>query len=72
MAISTTRPSKKTLKNSLFEENKARLNCEMEKTLYKRIQLRAIEEERTVSKITRQLWLEYLDKVEKVEQPENL
>lgn len=69
MTISTTRPSKKTLKKSLFNDHKARLNCEMEKTLYKRIQLRAIEEERTVSKITRQLWLDYL---EKVEQPENL
>jgi len=69
MPISTTRPSKARLKKSLFDDSeKTRLNCEMEKTLYKRIQKRAIDEERTVSKITRQLWVEYL---ERVEQPEN-
>lgn len=68
MTISTSRPSKARLKRSLFDAEKTRLNCEMDKTLYKRIQKRAIDEERTVSKITRQLWLEYL---ERVEQPEN-
>lgn len=41
---------------------KKRLNVEVDAALYRRIRARALEEERSVSEITRQFWIEYLSK----------
>jgi len=41
---------------------KRRLNAEIEESLHRRIKVRAAEEGRTVSEITRDLWIGYLDK----------
>lgn len=41
---------------------KKRLNAVVEAGLYKRIKLRAAQEDRTISDITRTLWVEYLSK----------
>jgi hypothetical protein len=41
---------------------KKRLNADIEENLYKRIKVRAIEEGRTVSDITRELWFTHLSK----------
>lgn len=39
-----------------------RLSIEIEDSLHRRIKIRSAEEGRTVSEITRQLWIEYLCK----------
>lgn len=39
-----------------------RLSIEIEDSLHRRIKIRAAEEGRTVSEITRQLWIEHLCK----------
>ncbi len=64
--LSTKRPSR-TVKEILMAEvreapagAKKRLNAEVEAVLYKRIKSQAVAEERTISEITRQLWIEYL------------
>ena len=69
MALSSKRPSqrdeiKSKLLNDVTETNekKRRLNTEIEDTLYRRIKGRAAEEGRTISSITRDLWVEYLSK----------
>lgn len=41
-------------------EKKRRLNAEIEDLLYRRIKIRAAEENRTISEITRELWVAYL------------
>lgn len=41
-------------------EKKRRLNAEIEDSLYRRIKIRAAEENRTISEITRELWIEFL------------
>lgn len=41
-------------------ERKRRLNAEIEDRLYRRIKARAAEDGRTISDITRSLWVEYL------------
>ena len=41
---------------------KRRLNAEVEESLHRRIKVRAAEEGRTVSDITRSLWTEYLNR----------
>ena len=41
-------------------EKKRRLNAEIEDSLYRRIKIRAAEENRTISEITRELWVEFL------------
>ncbi len=43
-------------------EKKRCLNAEIEAPLYRRIKGRAAEEGRTISSITRDLWVEYLSK----------
>lgn len=43
-------------------EKKKRLNAEIEESLYRKIKMRAVEEGRTISDITRDLWSEYLSK----------
>lgn len=67
MALSSKRPSqrdkiKSKLLNDVTEinEKKRRLNTEIEDSLYRRIKGRAAEEGRTISSITRDLWVEYL------------
>lgn len=69
MALSSKRPSqrddikRKLLKDvSEINEKKRRLNAEIEESLYRRIKGRAAEEGRTISSITRELWVEYLSK----------
>jgi hypothetical protein len=64
MALTARRPSK--AKEQLLEkvrataEPKRRLNADVEASLYRRIKACAAHEERSISDITRQLWLEYL------------
>ena len=66
MALSTRRPS--TEKSRLLEEVREetirtrRLNADIEATLYRRMKAQAVSEDRTLSEITRELWLEYLQK----------
>lgn len=67
MALSSKRPSQRDeIKSKLLHEvtdkneKKRRLNAEIEDALYRRIKGRAAEEGRTISNITRELWLEYL------------
>ena len=43
-------------------ETAKRLNAEIEETLYRKIKMRAVEEGRSISDITRDLWSEYLSK----------
>lgn len=43
-------------------EKKKRLNAEIEESLYKRIKMKSVEEGRSISDITRDLWSEYLSK----------
>ena len=69
MALSAKRPSRAdTTKTRLMQdvtdanESKKRLNAEVEESLYKRIKLKAVEQERSISEITRNLWIEYLSK----------
>jgi len=65
MSLSAKRPSK-NLKDKLLQEvqniekPKKRLNAEVEANLYKQIKTRAVMEERSISDITRQLWIDYL------------
>lgn len=66
MALSTRRPS--TEKSRLLEEvreetvHTRRLNADIEVGLYRRMKAQAVAEDRTLSEITRELWLEYLQK----------
>ena len=67
MALTAKRPSKgdearKRIMRDIKEgsEKKRRLNAEIEDSLYRRIKIRAAEENRTISEITRELWVEFL------------
>lgn len=69
MALSSKRPSQRDeIKSKLLSdvtetnEKKRRLNAEIEDSLYRRIKGRAAAEGRTISSITRDLWVEYLSK----------
>ena len=69
MALSAKRPSRgdearqRILKEvTETTEKKKRLNAEIEESLYKRIKMKAVEEGRSISDITRDLWSEYLSK----------
>ena len=69
MALSSKRPgrrdeTKSRLMHAVTEtaERRRRLNAEIEDGLYRRIKARAAEDGRTISDITRALWLEYLSK----------
>ena len=71
MSLSAKRPSK-TIKTKLLEdvtdtqEKKKRLNAEVESSLYQRIKAQAVVvEDRSISEITRELWIDYLSKKEK-------
>lgn len=66
MSLSAKRPTK-NIKEQLLEEvqnsnaPKKRLNAEIEAELYLHIRSRALMEDRSVSEITRQLWIKYLN-----------
>ena len=69
MALSAKRPSRgdnarQRILHEISETNerKRRLNAEIEDTLYKQIKMKAVDEEKTISEITRTLWVEYLGK----------
>ena len=69
MALTAKRPSRsEDNRMRLMQEvtgdtgRKRRLNAEIEESLHKRIKMCAAEEGRTISEITRSLWLEYLNK----------
>ena len=69
MALSSKRPSRRDeTKTKLMREvmetagHKRRLNAEIEDGLYRKIKARAAEDGRTISDITRELWLEYLSR----------
>ena len=69
MALSAKRPSRgdeartRIMREVTGEgEKKRRLNAEIEDSLYRQIKTRAVEEGRTISEITRTLWIEYLSK----------
>lgn len=69
MALSAKRPSRgdevrKRILHEVIEttEKKKRLNAEIEEALYRKIKMRAVEEGRSISDITRDLWSEYLSK----------
>jgi hypothetical protein len=65
MPLSTKRPS---AKERLLDEVREtggrvkRLNIDMDADLYRRMKRQAVEEDRTLSEITRVLWNEYLRK----------
>ena len=66
MSLSARRPSK--MKDRLLQEvqdtnePKKRLNAAVEANLYRRIKSQAVREDRSISDITRELWIEYLSK----------
>lgn len=66
MSLSAKRPSR-TIKDELLtqvrsdHEKPKRLNAEVEASLYRRIKIQAATEERSISDITRHLWIEYLN-----------
>jgi len=69
MALSAKRPSRgdEARQRILHEvaeatEKKKRLNAEIEESLYRKIKMKAVEEGRSISDITRDLWSEYLGK----------
>ena len=69
MALSAKRPSRgdearQRILHKVTEitEKKKRLNAEIEEVLYRKIKMRAVEEGRSISDITRNLWIEYLSK----------
>jgi hypothetical protein len=66
MALSTKRPSAE--RQRLLDDVREtavptrRLNADIELPLYRRMKARAVAEDRTLAAITRELWLEYLQK----------
>ena len=69
MGLSAKRPSRgdearqRILKEvTETTEKKKRLKAEIEESLYRQIKMKAVEEGRSISDITRDLWSEYLSK----------
>lgn len=69
MVLKANRPSKgdETRKKIMQDitntsEPKRRLNVDVEDSLYRRIKVRAAEEGKTITEITRNLWVEYMRK----------
>lgn len=66
MSLSAKRPTR--MKEHLLQEvtdtdePKKRLNAQVEANLYRRIKTQAARDDRSISDITRQLWVEYLSK----------
>ena len=69
MALSAKRPSRgdevrQRILNEVTETSgrKRRLNAEIDEEAYRKIKMKAAEEGRSISDITRDLWNEYLSK----------
>lgn len=69
MALSAKRPSRgdearQRILHEVTETNEKtkRLNAEIGETLHRKIKMKAVEEGRSISEITRDLWAEYLSK----------
>ena len=69
MALSARRPSRgdearRRIMDEVTEASgrRRRLNAEIDEGTYRRIKMRAAEEGRSISDITRDLWIEYLSK----------
>lgn len=69
MVLSVKRPSKgeeirKKIMDDVVEssEKQRRLNAVIEESLYKKIKIKAAEEGRTISDMTRELWITLLSK----------
>lgn len=69
MALSTKRPSRSDVARERLmdrvtkgEEETRRLNVVINESVYRQIKMKAVEEGRSVSDITRDLWDEYLRK----------
>ena len=68
MALSTKRPSRsesakaKAMASVAETGRKRRLNCQVDEELYKQIRMQALEEDDSVSEMTRRLWIAYLKK----------
>lgn len=69
MALSAKRPgrgdeARQRILREVTEatEKRKRLNAEIEESLYRQIKMKAVEEGRSISDITRDLWSEYLSK----------
>lgn len=69
MVLKANRPSKgDEARRKIMEditdisEPKRRLNVDVEDSLYRRIKVRVAEEGKTITEITRDLWIEYLSK----------
>jgi hypothetical protein len=65
MPLSTKRPSAKERLFKQVQETGSgtkRLNIDIDAGLYRRMKRQALEEERSLSEITRELWVAYLSK----------
>lgn len=66
MALTAKRPSraKEHLLHEVTsdDEPKKRLNVVVEQSLYSRMKRRAVDDQESISEITRRLWIEYLSK----------
>ena len=69
MALSAKRPSRgdaarRRIPGEVTEASgrKRRLNAEIDESVYRRIKMKAAEEGRSISDITRDLWTEHLSK----------
>ena len=63
--LQAQRPSRKERLTEMVKADAPdtkRLNTVIEADLYRRIKTRAAQEERSISDITRKLWIEYLSK----------
>ncbi len=54
--------NKEKLMANIATEPVRRLNTNIEDSLYKKIKMKSAEDGRSISEITRQLWVEYLSK----------
>lgn len=64
MALSTKRPSAKDRLLQSMQDTAGpvrRMNIDVDAQLYRRMKRQALEEDRTLSAITRELWLKYLE-----------
>lgn len=69
MVLKANRPSKgDEARRKIMEditdisEPKRRLNVDVEDSLYRRIKVRVAEEGKTITEVTRDLWIDYLSK----------
>ena len=69
MTLTTRRPSRsEEARTRILKEvteaggKMRRLNVELDQSLYRQIKRQAVEDDRTISEITRELWIVYLSK----------